>query len=72
MAAEYELWYDIKRKVIDVAIKEINQYSDIEVSYNAKKKGRSYSTIAFTIAMKEGFYNKIKTSRAINERLNKD
>lgn len=71
VGAEYNVWYDIKRKVIEVAIKEINEFSDLFVTYEAKKKGRAYHKISFKIALKEGFYSKVETSKAINSRLNK-
>ena len=37
----FEKWYDFKRKVLDVAIKEINnsKFTDIQVEYRVKKAG---------------------------------
>ncbi len=37
-------WSDFKRRVIDVAVKEINQKSDLEVSYETIRQGRGGKT----------------------------
>lgn len=71
VGAEYKLWYDLKRKVIEVAMREINEYSDLSVTYEAKKKGKAYETIEFDVSIKSTFSEKIEISKAINSRLNK-
>lgn len=71
VGAEYNLWYDLKRKVVEVAIKEINEFSDLFVTYEAKKKGRAYTKISFTITVEDSFHERMETSKAINARLNK-
>lgn len=71
VGTEYDRWVDVKRKVIEVALKEINEYTDLFVTYEAKKKGRAYTKISFTITVEDDFHAKIETSKAINARLNK-
>ena len=52
MGVDYDLWYDIKRKVIDISVKEINEVSDLQVSYQANKKGRSFVSVDFWATIK--------------------
>lgn len=46
---EYKLTADLKKWVIDVAVNQINEHSDLTVSYQAKKTGRAISHFAFKI-----------------------
>lgn len=48
----YERFYDFKKYVIDIAVNEINKYTDIMVTYTLTKKGRLTSSINFTIRYK--------------------
>ena len=47
----YGTWYDFRRYVIEVAIKEINQKTDMEVSYETIKEGKAHkvSRIIFSL-----------------------
>jgi len=47
-----------KQKVIEPAIKEINEKTDIILSYQAIKKGRTVKSIKFSIKRKNQDYNK--------------
>lgn len=47
--SNYERFYDFKRKVIEVALREINKETDINVDVEYIKQGRSYKKIKFTI-----------------------
>jgi plasmid replication initiation protein len=69
VGAEYELWYDVQRKVISVAVNEINLVSDILVTYKGVKKGRSFVAIKFFIESKKDFSSQTATERAIYNRL---
>ncbi len=51
---------DFKLFVIDVAVKQINEFSDLNVSYDQKKKGRNINSLIFTIRQKE----KVVTQKA--------
>lgn len=48
----YERHNDLKRYVIDRAIKEINELSDIEITYSEKKTGRKVSGLEFKVKTK--------------------
>lgn len=58
---EYKLISDFKKRVIDVAIKEINKKTDINVKYDQFKEGRNITHIIFKITKKKS--NKIKDCR---------
>lgn len=69
VGSEYIHWYDIKRKVLEVAVKEINEVSDLIVSYESVKKGRSFVAVLFSIAVKKNMQSQIQTERAIYQRI---
>ncbi|EST10247.1 replication initiation protein [Sporolactobacillus laevolacticus] len=46
-------WYDIRRKVIDQAQKEINDLTDIMFKYQTLKQGRSVHEVAFHVFTKD-------------------
>ena len=48
----YTEYRDFKRRVLDVAVNEINAHSDKQVSYNPIKKGRNVVAIEFCIQTK--------------------
>jgi Protein involved in initiation of plasmid replication len=52
-ATNYTKWSDFKRYVIDSAIKEINNYTDVSVEYSVTKNGKKIQTLNFFIEMKE-------------------
>lgn len=52
-ATHYVNFKDFRRKVLEIAIKEINLYSDIEVSYEPVFKGRKVVSIIFHINKKD-------------------
>lgn len=49
---EYKLMHNFKRRVLDNAIKQINDGSDIKVSYEQHKSGRAITGFSFTFAPK--------------------
>ena len=49
---EYNRMYDFKHRVLDVAIKEINETSDLKVSYENVKKGRKITGFKFKVLEK--------------------
>jgi len=51
---EYPRLFDFKRWVIDVAVAQINQFSDMTVSYGQRKTGRNVSHFIFDFALKAG------------------
>lgn len=46
---KYKLFADFKRKVIEVAVREINEKSDIWLKPTYKKWGRAYTSVSFEI-----------------------
>jgi plasmid replication initiation protein len=62
-------WVDFKRFVIEQAIKEINELTDISVRYSSIKKGRSVFEVKFNIYPKSET-EKILTQNIIERRLN--
>jgi plasmid replication initiation protein len=53
LADEYKLTADFIRKVIEVAVKQINDHSDLKVSYDPIKTGRAITDFAFKIKSKD-------------------
>ena len=43
----YSRMYDFKRNVIDIAVDQINTYSDLTVSYTQRKVGRQVVALQF-------------------------
>lgn len=52
---EYPKMADFKRYVIDKALDEINRFTDIEVEYQAIKRGRAITGFTFTIQKAENW-----------------
>ena len=50
--SKYERYQDFRRFVLDKAINEINEYTDLNVSYEPIKQGRNYDYINFYILKK--------------------
>jgi len=51
---EYPRLFDFKRWVIDVAVAQINEFSDLTVSYGQRKTGRNVSHFIFDFTLKAG------------------
>lgn len=62
---KYKKINDIKRKVLDISYREINEKTDIEISYSMIKDGRKYVAVSFNIKNKKNhnLLNKEKTTR---------
>jgi len=67
LAEKYELFGDFKRKVIDIAIREINGLSDITVTYEIIKESRKFTKIEFIIKLKKNLDEKMTTWVKIDE-----
>lgn len=52
-AHQYKAIKDFKKRVLDVAVNEINLYSDLNVSYTQQKSGRKIVGFYFNIQVKE-------------------
>ena len=53
LSKSYALFANMKNKVIEPAILEINEKSDIQVKHEYIKEGRSYTKIHFTVTLKK-------------------
>ena len=59
----YANFKDFRRFVLEIALREINKYTDLNVSYQTVKKGRKVIRVVFDIAEKQ----EPELSQAINE-----
>jgi plasmid replication initiation protein len=53
LETEYKRMYDFKKYVLDLAIKQINEHTDITVKVEQHKKGRSISGFSFKFKQKQ-------------------
>ena len=60
-AETYDRYPDFKRKVIDIAIREINDFGDIFVTYTVKKQGKKVSHLVFAINPKVDIDDRLNT-----------
>ena len=49
---EYKAMCDFKKRVLDLAVNEINEKTDLTVSYTQEKKGRLIHGFKFTVRTK--------------------
>lgn len=68
-ADTYSLFGDFKRKVLDISVREINEYGDIFVNYEAIKEGKKVTKVTFYIRTKTDIYERVETWEKIEERL---
>lgn len=64
---KYKAWRDFRREMLEPALAEINAYTDIEASYQAKKTGRAVSALTFVIKQKSVPASKDAYWRALAE-----
>jgi len=60
---KYRYMHDFIKRVIDIGVKEINDKSDILVSYELKKTSRKFTDIIFTVGINGKNYIKRKNER---------
>ena len=64
---EYKRMSDFKRRVLDMAIKEINDKTDLNVSYEQEKRGKEIIGFKFKVLEKKKFKSaKLKNVRDVN------
>jgi len=71
-AETYKLFGHLKEKVLDISLREINDFGDIIVTYELKKKGRKINTITFKIRAKKEIKERMETFRKIEKRISSD
>ncbi len=54
---KYKLHFDFRKRVLDIAVKEINEFSPLHVEYEQQKKGRRIHAIKFLIKVKSTVKN---------------
>lgn len=67
----YKRFQDFRRKVLEVATKEINEYTDLEVSWEPIKEGKRFTCITFTIAQRDT-WGRLETMFNANNVLQKE
>lgn len=63
---EYKIMGNFKLRVLDLAVNEINEKTDLTVSYTQEKKGRVIHGFKFTVKQKEKTKKEVKTDRDNN------
>jgi plasmid replication initiation protein len=69
-AENYTRYPDFKRKVIEIAVLEINDLSDIFITYEPIKKGRKFNKIEFFIRLKRDINERLLTWEKIENTIN--
>lgn len=73
---KYSAFKDFRKRVIDVAVKEVSQHSHMTVDYSLKKAGRKFVAVKFTIhKTSEAYVLPITSSdqdQTLSEKLKKD
>ena len=70
-AETYKLFGHFKEKVLEIAMREINDYGDISVKYELERQGRKFHKIKFKMALKYDIDESIKTFKRIDRVINK-
>ena len=66
---EYQKMINFKNRVLEPAIKQINESTDIRVKYEQYKTGRAISGLSFTFKKKDNLSQKNKSSTELLEKL---
>ena len=69
-AVNYARYPDFKRKVLDIAMREINSLTDINVTYEIIKESRRYAKIMFAIKLKKDLDTRMETWKNIDQVIN--
>jgi len=67
---KYPAFANLKQKVIDVAISEINELSDINISYQLIKLGKKVVSVKFDFEFKDRKASEIEVKQGIKDVLN--
>ena len=63
---QYKLMSDFKKRILDLAINDINEKTDIKVTYQQHKKGRSISGFSFNFKQKKSAKQSVESRRDQN------
>ena len=64
--SEYKVMGDFKKSVLDLSVKQINEHTDIKVTYEQHKKGRSISGFSFSFKQKKSANKPVESKRDPN------
>jgi plasmid replication initiation protein len=64
-ASEYKLMHQFKSRVLDLAIEQINEHTDITVKYDQHKAGRVITGFSFTFGFKKSAKPKSTRAQAV-------
>lgn len=68
-AEHYTRFYDFKKKVLEISMKEIADFTDLKVEYTLKKKGKQFTGIVFQIGTKHDLSERMSTLQKINQQI---
>ena len=69
-AENYNRFPDFKRKVLDISLREINDLSDLNATYEIIKEGRRYAKLEFSMRLKKDMSERLQTWARIDEVIN--
>lgn len=69
-AENYTRFPDFKRYVLDIAVREMNEFSDLAIAYELIKESRRYAKINFSIQIKKNMQDRMQTWARIDEIIN--
>lgn len=67
IAEHYQNYKDFRKKVLEVAEKEINEYTDLQISYEPIYKGRKVIQVNFEIKQKDTWGKYLSDKRATEQ-----
>lgn len=67
MCENYVRFPDFKRKVLDISVREINDFTDIEISWEPIKNGKRIALIKFSIKPRDGWEKAFADARAVEQ-----
>jgi plasmid replication initiation protein len=75
LSDKYDRYDNFRTKIIETALKEINEKTDIIISYKPIREGRTIKKLRFTIAPKasiEAAITRIKNNELLEENINNE
>ncbi len=68
-AEHYKSFPDFNRNALSIALREINELTDLEVSHSIIREGRRYAKIKFSVKLKKDLDSRIEAWKQIELRL---
>jgi len=66
LETEYKRMYDFKKYVLDIALKQVNEHTDITVKVEQHKTGRSITGFSFSFKQKKSATHSVESKRDLN------